>query len=101
MRKRESTPSQRRRRSWFIPKVLLLLACVALLLFIGVILLMERELRRVGLFGEDSAPASTSPLLLSPHVGKDVPRQGSSPSAVAEELTPNDKQQLDRILRSR
>jgi hypothetical protein len=78
----------------------LVLACVVLVLFIGAIFLMERELRRVGLFGEDPAPSSGSPAS-SPPAGKGAPRQRPSSPSAAEELTPDEKQQLDRILRSR
>jgi hypothetical protein len=102
--KRKKTPARRKQRRWLIPKMLLVLACGVLITFIGAILLMRQELHRIGLFGGGNAPTSSAvqaPEPPSPLTGKEArPRVPSSPSA-AEELTQDEKKQLDDVLRSR
>jgi hypothetical protein len=65
---------------------------------------MEQELRRLGLFGGSSARTPSAVQASepqSPLAGKEAPqRVPPSPSAV-EELTQDEKQQLDDVLRSR
>jgi hypothetical protein len=65
---------QRKFRRRWIPKLLLLLAYTIVIVFLSALFFMKNELRRVGFFNTD--------------------RQ-------AEEITRDDKKQLDDILRAR
>jgi hypothetical protein len=96
-------PARRKKPRWLVPKILLLLACVVLIMFIGAILIMEKELRRVGLFGTENAPVrSPAQVQAPPSRLPEVTTQGATPSPpVDEEITPEDKRQLDEILRAR
>jgi hypothetical protein len=93
-------PRKRRRR---LSKFLLALAYAAVLIFIGAILFMKNELRRIGFFGTESttahSPAQSSPGS-SPSSGAAL-QQNTKPPSHAEELTRDDKKQLDDILRAR
>ena len=95
--------AKRRRKSRrLLPKVLLLLAYAAVVVFIGTILFMKSELRRVGFFGSEGAaghPATQSPPSSLP--GTAVPQDSKSAPHSREDLTRDDKKQLDDILRAR
>ena len=86
-----------------MPKLLLLFACAVLIMFIGAILMMEKELRRVGLFGTESTPlrspaqAQAPPALLP----EGTTRETKPAPPATEEITPEDRKQLDDILRAR
>ena len=102
-----------------LSKILLLLAYAAVIAVIGAIFLMKDELRRIGFFGTESAAvrAPAQPSSPSPPVGtttreenkSSVPlpagtamREEAKPSPPsAEDLTRDDKKQLDDILRAR
>jgi hypothetical protein len=77
---------------------------MVLIAFIGAIFLMEHELRRIGLFGSESAPGRAPVQAPSTVVPRSTtakqPSTQSSPSA-AEELSREEKKQLDDILRAR
>jgi len=95
--------AKRRKKSRrLLPKVLLLLAYAAVIVFIGAILFMKSELRRVGFFGSEGAaghPAAQSSPSSPP--GTAVPQDSKSATRAREELTGDDKKQLDDILRAR
>lgn len=122
-RKRKA-PVQRQQRTWTIPRMLLILGYGVIFAFLGVIFLMRQELQRVGIFGDQKAvqtPARTpvSPPGVttqssrpgpsaSPQVAKEVPRQTTTPPSATPpsprqpgEITADEKQALDDILRSK
>jgi len=110
------TPRRKRRR--VIPKFFLVLAYVAVIAFLGGIFFLRQELRRMGFFGKEdvslsppaqSPPATTlPPATATPEKTTSLPP--SSPTTTAreeprpalphaEEITNDDKQQLDDIFR--
>jgi hypothetical protein len=119
----------RRRRRWLIPKFLLLLSIVALVGFISVLFVMEDELYRVGFFksggfslrlpGLSSTPAVKKPGEKTPSAesaksaSEDSPQgavppqariAGQTPTAparVGEDLSGDDRKQLDDLLRAK
>ncbi len=99
--RKRSTARRSKARRWIIPKVLLVLACVALLALIGVLYIIEKELRRSGIFRAGPSAVSESGQSMSHPAGTaDVARpQTRAPSS--EEMTPVEREQLDEILRSR
>lgn len=99
--KRKKAPAQRKQRRWIIPKILLVVACVMLIAFISAIFLMERELRRVGLFGDPESSSGQPSVTQSLGAEKKVRKRAQSSPSVVEELTQEEKKQLDTILRSR
>ena len=88
-RKRKS--SKRSRWIW-VPKLLLLAGCVGLVIFIGIVFMMDMELRRVGLFTADVKTEKNVPLnvLQSGQI-----RGGQE---VVEEVTPEERKILETIL---
>jgi len=110
------TPRRKRRR--LIPKFFLILAYAAVIAFLGGIFFLRQELRRMGFFGNESvplsppvqsAPATALPsAIVTPEKTTPPPpsslatttREEPRPSpSRAEEITHDDKQQLDDILR--
>jgi len=94
-RKRRTVAKPHKERRWLlIPKLLLLLACVGLVLFIGAIFVMEAELRRIGLFGSEGMNEPTQSETVS------AVTAGASHNAVsvAEEVTQDERRQLEAIL---
>ena len=94
-RKRRTVAKPHKKRRWIlIPKLLLLLACVGLVLFIGAIFVMEAELRRIGLFGPEgmNEPMQTETV---PAVATGA---GHNTADVAEEVTQDERRQLEAIL---
>ncbi len=88
--KRKTT---RKKRRWlWIPKLMLLMACVGLVLFIGVIFTMEEELRRIGLFGPEEEPVP------APSQAIAQPASEKSPAEAVEEVTPEERRALEAIL---
>ena len=80
-RKRRAVAKPGKKRRWLlIPKLLLLLACVGLVMFIGAIFVMEAELRRIGLFGSEGLNEPTQ----SEMVPADAAGAGHNAATVAE-----------------
>jgi hypothetical protein len=121
--KKRKTPVPRKKRSRTIPKLLLILGYGVVFAFLGVIFLMRQELFRVGIFGDKPAVRAPAPTPVppprgttesqrstpaSPQVAKELQRQApapqsstSSPPPHPGEITPDEKQALDDILRSK
>jgi hypothetical protein len=119
--KRRKAPVSRKRRSWTVPRLLLILGYGIIFAFLGVIFLMRQELFRVGIFGDKPvvrapAPTPASPrgatesqgsTPASPQVAKEMQRQAPAPSSSNSppsphsEIYPEEKQALDDILRSK
>ena len=94
-RKRRTVAKPHKKRRWLlIPKLLLLLACVGLVLFIGAIFLMEAELRRIGLFGPEGMNEPTQNEI----VPAGAAGAGHNAGNVAEEVTQDERRQLEAIL---
>ncbi len=110
---------KQRKSQWLLSKTLLVLAYAAVIAVIVAIFLMKDELRRIGFFGTESAavhapaqPSSPSPPSRTPtreeSTSPALPSSGTAlreetkPSPhLAEDLTRDDKKQLDDILRAR
>jgi hypothetical protein len=94
-RQRKNSPAvqaQKKRRWLWLPKLMLLMACVGLVLFIGAIFIMEEELRRIGLFGpEEGKGAALSQTIPDPTA------ENGQANAV-EEVTQEERRQLEAIL---
>jgi len=71
---------------------MLLTACVGLVVFIGAIFVMEEELRRIGLFGPEEGQATTQNQVIA------QPTPENSPADVVEEVTQEERQELEAIL---
>jgi len=106
--KKRKAPVSRKRRSWTVPKLLLILGYGVVFVFLGVIFLMRQELFRVGIFGDKPAVRAPAPTPVPPQVAKELQRQApappsstSSPPPHPGEITPDEKQALDDILRSK
>lgn len=88
---RKPRKTRRKKRWLWIPKLVLLAACVGLALIIAGILVMEKELRRTGIFETETpntpAAASSSP-------GAD--NKGGQP---VEEVTPAERRELEALLK--
>ncbi len=88
--KRKTT---RKKGRWlWIPKLMLLMACVGLVLFIGAIFMMEEELRRIGLFGPEEEQATPHSQVLA------QPASEKSQAAPVEEVTQEERRELEAIL---
>ena len=120
---KRKAPASRKRRSWTIPKLLLIIGYGVVFAFLGIIFLMRQELFRVGIFGDKPAvrapvPAPAPPRVTTepqrsapvspPRVAKEVQRQtptSSPPTSPAAqppgEITKEEKKALDDILRSK
>ena len=88
---RRKTTRKKGRWLW-IPKLMLLMACVGLALFIGAIFMMEEELRRMGLFGPEEGQATTPSQVIA------QPPPENSPADVVEEVTQEERRELEAIL---
>lgn len=88
---RKPRKTRRKKRWLWIPKLVLLAACVGLALIIAGILVMEKELRRTGIFETETpntpAAASSSP-------GADNDREQP-----ADEVTPAERRELEALLK--
>jgi hypothetical protein len=98
---KKKTAVKRKPRRRLIAKILLVLGCLALIAFIGALFLLEKEMRRVGIFGgevttersvAEPRPAPVSPKAIVPPEEKPAPE-------TSEEISREDKKQLDDILR--
>ena len=95
-RKNSSAVQAQKKRRWlWLPKLMLLMACVGLVLFIGAIFIMEEELRRIGLFGpeEGKGAASSQTIQTIPD-----PTAGNGQTDAVEEVTQEERRQLEAIL---
>ncbi len=88
---RRKTTRKKGRWLW-IPKLILLMACVGLVLFIGAIFVMEEELRRIGLFGPEEEKTTVHSQALA------QPASEKSPAAAVEEVTQEERRELEAIL---
>lgn len=88
---RKPRKTRRKKRWLWIPKLVLLAACVGLALIIAGILVMKKELRRTGIFETETpntpAAASSSP-------GADI--DGEQP---VDEVTPAERRELEALLK--
>ena len=84
--------SRKKGRWLWLPKLMLLMACVGLVVFIGVIFVMEEELRRIGLFGSEEGQETTHSQVLA------QPAPENSQADVVEEVTQEERQELEAIL---
>lgn len=89
---RTSSKKARRKRWLWIPKLILLAACVGLALFIAAILVMEQELRRTGIF--ESAP-SRAPATAQPPPAAGAQNKQAGP---VDEVTPAERRRLEALL---
>lgn len=94
---RRKTTRKKGRWLW-IPKLMLLTACVGLVVFIGAIFVMEEELRRIGLFGPEEGQATTQSQVTAPSPVIAQPNPENSPADIVEEVTQEERQELEAIL---
>ncbi len=89
-RKKKAAPKKKWR--WLFLKFLLLVACLGLAGFLGLVTFLDGEAQRLGIFekigGQQSAPAEQA-----------VARE-AAPAAGSEDYTADEKQQLEAILES-
>jgi hypothetical protein len=85
VRRKKATPRRKKRR-WLLSKFLLIIGCVALLGFLGIVMFLDKEARRMGIF--------------TPEVSLDPPRQDAAPASLEGDYTPDEKRQLEAILES-
>jgi len=90
---RKPRKTRRKKRWLWIPKLVLLAACVGLALIIVGILVMEKELRRTGIFETEasSAPAGTS--------AQATPVAGNDREQPVDEVTPAERRELEALLK--
>jgi hypothetical protein len=97
------TPNRRKKqRSWRIPKILLFLSYGAALVALGSIFFMKTELQRFKDPGRERAVVDTVPekkTSAPANQQKNETRSATAPKA--GEITPEEKKQLEDILRSR
>ena len=94
-RQRKNSPAvqaQKKRRWLWLPKLMLLMACVGLVLFIGAIFIMEEELWRIGLFGPEEGKGTASSQTIPD------PTAGNGQTDAVEEVTQEERRQLEAIL---
>jgi hypothetical protein len=115
----ELVAKKHRKSRRLLSKILFLLTYAAVIAVIAAIFFMKDELRRIGFFGTESAavhapvqPSSPSPLSgtttreeskspTPPPAGTAMREEAKPSPRSAEELTRDDKKQLDDILRAR
>ena len=101
---KKRAPARRKKRHWLIPKILLVCAYGVVIAFLGTIFVMRKELRRLGVFGNERAAVSpASPSQALPVPSPEMARQGetASPVSPTAEVTQEEKKQLEDILRAR
>lgn len=118
--KKRTVPFSSKQRSWTLPRLLLILGYSVVVAFLGVIYMMRQELFRVGVFGEKQAVHTPVPRPIPPpptttegsrsappsppQVAKELRRPAPSASPSSQhsgEITPDEKQALEDILRSK
>lgn len=85
VRRKKAAPRRKKRRG-LVSKVLLIIGCVAVLGFLGLVMFLDKEARRMGIF--------------QPRVSQAPPSQEAAPALLEEDYTPEEKQQLEAILES-
>lgn len=85
VRKKKAVPRRKKRR-WLLPKFLLILGCVALLGFLGIVMFLDKEARRMEIF--------------QPRASQDPPNRDAVPASLEGDYTPDEKRQLEAILES-
>ena len=89
---RKPRKTRRKKRWLWIPKLVLLAACVGLALIIVGILVMEKELRRTGIFETEASSAPAAASSSSPGADND----GEQP---VDEVTPAERRELEALLK--
>lgn len=84
-RRKKAAPHRKKRRS-LVSKALLIIGCVVVLGFLGLVMFLDKEARRMGIF--------------QPRVSQAPSRQEAAPASLGEDYTPEEKQQLEAILES-
>ena len=84
-RRRKIVPRRKKRRG-VVSKVPLIIGCVVVLGFLGLVMFLDKEAHRMGIF---QSQVSQAP-----------PSQEVAPTASEEDYTPEEKQQLEAILES-
>lgn len=116
---KKKTPRQRKPRRRLLPKILLFLGYAVVIGALSVLVMMQKELRHFGLFGQESAavrptvkpakPPATKP---EPTARKEAAHQPSAASppqerkatppspSDSEEITREEQQQLEEVLKA-
>ena len=89
---RKPRKTRRKKRWLWIPKLVLLAACVGLALIIAGILVMEKELRRTGIFETETPNTPAAASSSSPGADND----GEQP---VDEVTPAERRELEALLK--
>lgn len=89
---RKPRKTRRKKRWLWIPKLVLLAACVGLALIIAGILVMEKELRRTGIFETEAPNTPAAASSASPGADDD----GGQP---VEEVTSAERRELEALLK--
>ncbi len=89
---RKPKKTRRKNRWLWIPKLILLAACVGLALVIGGILVMEKELRRTGIF----EPETPNTPAVAPSSTPGADNDGGQP---VEEVSPEERRELEALLK--
>ena len=85
VRRKKAAPRRKKRRG-AVSKALLIIGCVVVLGFLGLVMFLDKEARRMGIF--------------QPQVSQAPPSQEAAPASLEEDYTPEEKQQLEAILES-
>ena len=89
---RKPRKTRRKKRWLWIPKLLLLAACVGLALSIAFIEVIKKELRRTGIFETEASRAPAAASSSSPGADND----GGQP---VDEVTPAERRELEALLK--
>ena len=89
---RKPRKTRRKKRWLWIPKLLLLAACVGLALSIAFIEVIEKELLRIGFFETEASSVPAAASSSSPGADND----GEQP---VEEVTPAERRELEALLK--
>ncbi len=84
-RRKKAAPRRKKRRG-LVSKFLLIIGCVVVLGFLGLVMFLDKEARRMGIF--------------QPRVSQAPPSREAAPASLEEDYTPEEKQQLEAILES-
>ena len=89
---RKPKKTRRKKRWLWIPKLILLAACVGLALVIAGILVMEKELRRTGIFETEPPNAPAAVPSAAPGADNDLGQP-------VEEVSPAERRELEALLK--
>ena len=84
--RRKKTAPRRKKRRGLISRLLLIIGCVVVLGVLGLVMFLDKEARRMGIF--------------QPQVSQAPSSQEAAPALLEEDYTPEEKQQLEAILES-